>query len=160
MKRGHCNQRTTYRWAGGDDYHTTAHIVTVVLSSLCFSLFFLQGHTHGIWKFPDQGLNGSYSCQPTPQPHQIPATPATYTTAQQCRILNPLREARDRTHNLMVPSRIRFPCATMGTPFFILFYILQVLYKNQKEKKVFIVIYLFIQATPMVYGSSQASDRI
>ena len=25
----------------------------------------------------------------------------------QCRILNPLMEARDRTHNLMVPSRIR-----------------------------------------------------
>ena len=27
-------------------------------------------------------------------------------------ILNPLREARDRTHNLMVPSRIRFCCTT------------------------------------------------
>ena len=26
----------------------------------------------------------------------------------QCRILDPLREARDRTHNLMVPSWIRF----------------------------------------------------
>ena len=31
-------------------------------------------------------------------------------------ILNPLIEARDRTCNLMVPSRIRFHCATMGTP--------------------------------------------
>ena len=31
-------------------------------------------------------------------------------------ILHPLSEARDRTHNLMVPSRIRFHCATMGTP--------------------------------------------
>ena len=31
-------------------------------------------------------------------------------------ILNPLSEARDRTHNLMVPSQIRFLCATMGTP--------------------------------------------
>ena len=31
-------------------------------------------------------------------------------------ILNPLREARDWTHNLVVPSRIRFHCATMGTP--------------------------------------------
>ena len=34
----------------------------------------------------------------------------------QRRIPNPLREARDQTHNLMIPSRIRFRCATMGTP--------------------------------------------
>ena len=38
------------------------------------------------------------SLQPTPQ-HQI---------------LSPLGEARDQTHNLMVPSRIH--CATTGTP--------------------------------------------
>ena len=31
-------------------------------------------------------------------------------------ILNPLSEARDRTHNLMVPSRNNFRCATTGTP--------------------------------------------
>ena len=31
-------------------------------------------------------------------------------------ILNPLSEARDGTRNLMVPSRIRFPCTMMGTP--------------------------------------------
>ena len=31
-------------------------------------------------------------------------------------ILNPLSEARDRTRNLMVPSRICFRCATMETP--------------------------------------------
>ena len=35
---------------------------------------------------------------------------------QQHQILNPLSEARDQTRNLMVPSQIRFPCATMGTP--------------------------------------------
>ena len=35
-------------------------------------------------------------------------------------ILNPLSEARGRTHHLMVPSQIRFHCATMGTPFFAL----------------------------------------
>ena len=34
----------------------------------------------------------------------------------QPQILNPLSEARDRTRNLIVPSRIRFCCATMGTP--------------------------------------------
>ena len=31
-------------------------------------------------------------------------------------VLNPLSEGRDRTCNLMVPSQIRFHCATMGTP--------------------------------------------
>ena len=35
---------------------------------------------------------------------------------QQRRILNLVSEARDQTRNLMVPSRIRFHCATMGTP--------------------------------------------
>ena len=59
---------------------------------------------------------------------------ATATTAQglscifnlhhsswQRQILNPLGEAKDRTRNLMVPSRIRFRRATMGTPKAILF---------------------------------------
>ena len=31
-------------------------------------------------------------------------------------IFNPLSEARDRTRNLMVPSRIPFCCTMMGTP--------------------------------------------
>ena len=31
-------------------------------------------------------------------------------------ILNPLREARDQTRNLMVPSWIPFHCAMTGTP--------------------------------------------
>ena len=34
----------------------------------------------------------------------------------QCRILNPLSEARDQTLNLMVPRQIRFFCNTTGTP--------------------------------------------
>ena len=34
----------------------------------------------------------------------------------QHQILNPLREARDRSCNLMVPRRIHFCCATMETP--------------------------------------------
>ena len=36
--------------------------------------------------------------------------------SRQRQILNPLREARDRTRSLMVPSWIRFHCATTGTP--------------------------------------------
>jgi len=39
-------------------------------------------------------------------------------SSQQCQILNPLSKARDRTCNLMVPSRICFHCATTGTPNF------------------------------------------
>jgi len=31
-------------------------------------------------------------------------------------ILNPLSEARDRTQDLIIPSQIRFSCATTGTP--------------------------------------------
>ena len=41
-------------------------------------------------------------------------------SSQQRWILNPLNEARDRTHNLTVPSQILFCCATTGTPFFLL----------------------------------------
>ena len=37
-------------------------------------------------------------------------------SSRQRQILNPLREARDQTLNLMVPSQIRFLCATTGTP--------------------------------------------
>ena len=33
-----------------------------------------------------------------------------YHSSRQCRILNPLSEARDRTHNLMVTSWIHFHC--------------------------------------------------
>jgi len=37
-------------------------------------------------------------------------------SSQQHQILNPLGEARDRTHILMDASRIHFCCATMGLP--------------------------------------------
>ena len=36
-------------------------------------------------------------------------------SSQQRQILDLLREARDQTHNLMVPSQIHFCCAMMGT---------------------------------------------
>ena len=38
-------------------------------------------------------------------------------SSRQCRILNPRSEVRDRTYNLMVPSRICFHWATTGTPY-------------------------------------------
>ena len=37
-------------------------------------------------------------------------------SSQQCRILNPLSEVRDWTHNFMVPSQICFHCTMRGTP--------------------------------------------
>ena len=37
-------------------------------------------------------------------------------SSQQCRVLNPLMEARDGTHILMGTSRIHFQWATRGTP--------------------------------------------
>ena len=37
-------------------------------------------------------------------------------SSQQCRIPNPLIEARDQTRNHMVPSQICFHCATTGIP--------------------------------------------
>ena len=42
-------------------------------------------------------------------------------SSRQCGIFNPLSEARDWTHNLMVPSWIHFRCAMMGTPGFFVF---------------------------------------
>ena len=52
--------------------------------------------------------------------------------SQQRWILNPLSEARDGTHNLMVPSRIRFHCATMGTPSFDFFLFLNIKHLHVK----------------------------
>ena len=43
-----------------------------------------------------------------------------YQSSRQHQILNLMSEARDRTCNLMVPSRIHFSCPTMGTPAYIL----------------------------------------
>ena len=37
-------------------------------------------------------------------------------SSRQCRILNPLSEARGWTHNLKVPSQIHFWCTMTGTP--------------------------------------------
>ena len=43
-------------------------------------------------------------------------------SSQQRKILNPLSEARDRTSIFMDANRIIFCCATIGTPYFILFF--------------------------------------
>ena len=59
-----------------------SHTPNLLVFFFFFFLFFFltfQDHTWGIWKFPGQGPKRSCSCQP--QPHQIRATSATYTTA-------------------------------------------------------------------------------
>ena len=51
---------------------------------LSFCLFaFSRATSHGIWRFPGEGSNWSYSRQPTPEPRQlgIRVASATYTTA-------------------------------------------------------------------------------
>ena len=55
------------------------------------------------------GLHHSHSNAGS-EPHLLPTPQLT-----QHRILNPLREARDQSCHLMIPSRICFHCATMRT---------------------------------------------
>ena len=47
----------------------------------------------------------------TPDPSRV-----LHHSSRQHQILNPLSKARDRTHDLMVPSQICFCCTIMGTP--------------------------------------------
>ena len=64
---------------------------------------------------PRLGVQGSCSCQPTPQPQQCQICDPHHSSWPR-RILNPLSESRNCTSNFMVPSRIRFRWATTGTP--------------------------------------------
>ena len=89
------------------------------LSFLSFSFFFF------LWPHP---LHMEVPRLRVQQELQLPA----YTTAaamqdpscvcdlhhssQQCQILSPLNEARDRIHNLVVPSQVCLCCTKMGTP--------------------------------------------
>ena len=64
-----------------------------------------------------------------------------HRSSWQRQILDPLGEARDQTHDLMVPSWIRLCCATTGTPIFPIFI-------------------LFFRATPMACGGSRARGLV
>uniref|UniRef100_A0A4X1VQB1 Protein-L-isoaspartate(D-aspartate) O-methyltransferase n=1 Tax=Sus scrofa TaxID=9823 RepID=A0A4X1VQB1_PIG len=95
------------------------------------NFFFLFGLTSSMWKFLGQGLNPSHSSDSTGSlfffffclfvllgPHlwhmEVPRLGVQSRSCsfrpqprpQQCQILNPLSEARDRTCNLMVSSQI------------------------------------------------------
>ena len=76
---------------------------------LSLSLFFLSFVGLHLWHMgvPRLGVKSEL---------QQPAYTTTAAMWDPSRILNPLIEARDRTRNFMVPSRIHFHCATTGTP--------------------------------------------
>ena len=61
----------------------TLQVSTFAYNHSYLFIYSFQDHTHDIWKFPGQGLNGSCSCWPTPQLQQsrIRAASAAYTTA-------------------------------------------------------------------------------
>ena len=89
----------------------------------CFFLFFLSfvflglqlQHTEGPRPGVKSELQLLASATATAMPDPIHACDLPYSSWQ-CWILNPLNEARDRTRNLMVPSRTCFRRSTMGTP--------------------------------------------
>ena len=74
-----------------------SYIYTYYIIFFFFFFFFcfLGLHTH-MWRFPARG--------------RIRATAAGlhHSSRQRQILINPLNDARDRTHNLMVPSRIHF----------------------------------------------------
>ena len=87
--------------------------------SFFFFFCFFLGRTHGVWKFPSEGSDQSYSCWSTPQPQEcgLWASAVTYTTGHgSAWSLAWLSEARDQTCVLMDTSQIRFPWALIGTP--------------------------------------------
>ena len=82
------------------------------------------GDSESSWKLPDtRGWNpGCLFLVGVPEEsledwpgagYNLRSSSATYSTARW--VPNPLREARDGTCSLLVPSRIRFHCATTGT---------------------------------------------
>ena len=62
-----------------------SHLCVFLIQSSFFFFFLVAflGPHHGIWRFPGQGSNWSYSCWPVPQPqqHQIQVVNVTYNTA-------------------------------------------------------------------------------
>ena len=97
-----------------------------VIPMYAFSLFFFLAfclfrpapsayggsHARGLIGAIAAGLRHSHS-NARSEPHLN-----LHHSSRQCRILNPLGEARDWTCYLTVPSWIRFCCSTMGTPAF------------------------------------------
>ena len=106
-----------------------------------------SSQTRGPFGATAAGLHHSHS-NIRPKPHLQP-------TPEQHQILKPLSEVRDRTLNLMVPSRICFHCAMMGTPRLLFLIVAGYMQYKNSHSNLF-----FFRATPVAYGSSQARGRI
>ena len=78
-----------------------------------FFFFFFRATPVAYGRSQAMGLIGAIATSLCQDPGRICDL---YHSSLQCRIRDPLSEAREGTRNLMVPSRIRFCCTTMGTP--------------------------------------------
>ena len=90
---------------------------TVNLDVIFFPWSF-QGCTHSTWSFQARSSVGAVAsayATATATP-DLSCICDLHHSSQQRQILNALSEARDGIRNLMVPSWIRFRCATTGTP--------------------------------------------
>ena len=98
--------------------------VRFILTFLFLFLFFLRPHPRHM-EVPRLGVQLELQlpvCTTATATQDLSCICDLHYSSQQCRILNPLSEARDRTCNLMVPSWIRFCCTTMGTLFLCFIY--------------------------------------
>ena len=99
-------------------------VCSLFFSFLSFFFFFLGLHLQRM-EVPRLGVELELQQQAyttataTPDPRYVSNL---HHSSRQSWIVNPLSKARDQTSNLMVPSRICFCCATMGTPFFRFFF--------------------------------------
>ena len=81
-----------------------------VIFFFCLFVFFRATPTALGWiRAVVAGLNHGTATQDPSHVYDL------HHSSWQHRILNPPSKARDRTRNLIVPSRIRFRCATVGT---------------------------------------------
>jgi len=90
-------------------------IYLFIFLSFCHFL----GRSRGIWRFPGQGSNWSYSHWPTPEPqqHQIRAASATYITAHgNARLLTHWTRAGTEPATSWFLVGFVNHCATTGTP--------------------------------------------
>ena len=83
-----------------------------VYMSVCLSVCLFRAAPVGYGGSQARGLIGTVAATATPDPSCVCDL---HHSSRQCRILNPLIEARDRTWNLMVSSWIRFCCAMTGS---------------------------------------------
>ena len=85
---------------------------------LCFFVLLFRASPMLLMEVPRLGVESELqlSAYPTATAMQDPSRVyGPHHSSWQRQILDPLSEAGDRTRNLMVPSQIRFHCATMGT---------------------------------------------